>query len=409
MIVGGGVIGVCIAHSLARRGRSVVLLERSEIGRGASFGNAGLISVGHLPLPRPGLVLRSLRWMFDRTSPLLIVPRWDPALLWWLVRFARACSPAALELNMRTIAAMSRQTIPLFDQYAGEFGVEFEYRKGGYMDVFRTEQSFEHARTDAEMVRALGIREEPITGDEARRREPALLPGVAGAIWRSDAAFASPYPFVTGVARSARSMGVEIRENTPVVSVERRAGRAVGVRTTDGELVGAQTVVLAAGSWTTDIARAAGVRVPMQPAKGYHVMIEQPSPNPLKIACSLGEVFVAATPMDGALRLAGTLELSGLNHDIRPERLNMLTPGAAKYITGVGSSRVLGSWCGLRPCTADGLPVIGFSRSTTNIFVATGHAMMGFWLAPVTGELTAQMICGENPSVDCGPMRVGRS
>lgn len=410
IIIGGGVIGACIAHSLAERGRSVVLLERGEVGRGASFGNAGLISVGHLPLPRPGLVLKSFKWMFDRTSPLLIVPRADPALIAWLVRFARSCTPEALERNMRTIAAMSLRTRALFDRYADRAsgGFDFEYRSGGYMDVFRTEASFEHARADAEMVGRLGIREEAISGEEARRREPALLPGVAGAVWRSDAAFANPHRFVLGVVGMARSAGATVRTGAEVGQIVVRSGHAAGVRLLGGELIEGDTVVLAAGAWSTPLARTAGIRVPMQPAKGYHVMIEQPGPEPLNVACSLGEVFVAATPMDGALRLAGTLELSGLNETMRRERLDMMKPGAAKYINGIAGCRVLSGWCGLRPCAADGLPIIGWSPSVRGLLVATGHAMMGFWLAPITGRLVSEMICDGEPSIDCEPMRVDR-
>lgn len=407
VIIGGGVIGACIAHSLARRGRSPILLERADIAGAASFGNAGLISVGHLPLPRPGLILKSLKWMFDGTSPLLIVPRPDPALWWWLLGFARACTHDALKRNMDTIGAMSRLTPALFNQYADQYALDFEYRRTGYMDVFRTEAAFDHARRDAEMVRALGIREDPITGEEAQRREPALLPGVAGAIWRADASFANPRRFVTAVADSARALGADIRANTPVTDIDTRGGRVTGVRLADGSFIDADTVILAAGAWSTPIAKKVGARVPMQPAKGYHAMVEQPA-TPLKVACSLGEVFVAATPMDGALRLAGTLELSGLNLDVRPERLDMLKPGAAKFIAGVGDSRVLSTWCGLRPCAADGLPIIGPAPKTQGLYVATGHAMMGFWLAPVTGELVAQSLCNEPVQVDLGPMRVDR-
>lgn len=407
VVVGGGVVGACIAHSLARRGRSVVLVERGEIGRAASYGNAGLISVGHLPLPRPGLIFKSLKWMFDSTSPLLIVPRADPALWWWLIGFARACTHGSLERNMRTIGAMSRETKALFDQYAREFGVEFEYHADGYMDVFRTAAAFDHACEDAKMVCGLGIHEEPISGSEAERREPALLPGVAGAIWRTQAGFANPHKFVTGVVESARRLGAEVRTGAPVEEIVVEDRRAVGVRTASGEFIEGGNVVLAAGAWSTAVANRVGARVPMQPAKGYHMMVEQPR-TPLKVACSLGEVFVAATPIEGQLRLAGTLELSGLNHVMRQERLDMLLPGAAKFIAGVSGSKALSSWCGLRPCVADGLPVIGWARKTPGLFVATGHAMMGFWLAPVTGEMVAKSLCDEAQTIDMKPMHVGR-
>ena len=309
---------------------------------------------------------------------------------------------------MRCLGAMSVRTIAQFDRYAGEFGVEFEYHRGGYMDVFRTHESLEHARPDVEMVNALGIHEEIIDGAAAARLEPALLPGVAGAVLRRDAAFANPAKFVVGVVESAKKLGAEVRSAARVQGFVFEGGRARAVITESGEQIPGESFVLAAGAWSTDLGKRCGVRVPMQPAKGYHVMIEQPEPTPLKMACSLGEVYVAATPMEGGVRLAGTLELSGLNHEIRQERLDMLVPGAAKYIAGIGGSRAVSSWCGLRPCTADGLPVIGWAPRAPGVFVVTGHAMMGFWLAPVSGELAAEMICGEDPCVDPQPLAAAR-
>lgn len=412
VVVGGGVIGVCSAYFLARRGCRVTLLEADEIAgpRAASFGNAGLISIGHLPLPKPGLILRSFKWMFDRTSPLLIVPRPEPSLLWWLWGFARACSERQLEISMKAIEELSRGTMELFDHFAREERVNFEFRSGGYMDVFRTEEGYRHCQMEAEFLHRYGMRDEPIPGDEARRREPALLPGVAGALWHPDSGFAVPGDFVKGVAEAARRYGAEIREHAAMEEIEFRGGRAGGVRLKDGSVVEGDVVVLAAGSWTTGLAKKAGLRVPMQPAKGYHVTLAPPSDPALlpRIACSLGEAFVACTPMNGRIRLAGTLELSGLNLDIRPERLTMLPERAKHYVAGIEGATIESSWCGLRPCTADGLPAIGWSPRKAGVFVATGHAMMGFWTGPITGRVVSEAVLGEKTCVDLGPMGLDR-
>jgi len=412
VVVGGGVVGVCSAYFLARRGVRVTLVEREAIaGReAASFGNAGLISVGHPPLPGPGLILRSLKWMFDRRSPLLIVPRADASLLRWLWGFARACSQRQLDLSMAVIADLSRQTIELFDLFERDEGVLFEYRRSGYMDVFRTQEGYAHCQQEAEYLRRFGFNDYPIDGAEARRREPALLPGVAGALWHPDSGFANPGSFVTGAAEAARRHGATIREHAPVAGFVERSGRVAGVRLASGETIEADAVVLAAGSWSTALGKLLGVRTPMQPAKGYHVELEYaPGAGPrMSVACSLGEAFVATNPMGGGLRLAGTLEMSGLNFELRRERLEMLPKQAARYIAGLEGARVRSEWCGLRPCTADGLPVIGWAPRRPGVFVATGHAMMGFWTGPVTGKVVAEAMLGEKPSVALGPMRVER-
>lgn len=411
MIVGGGIIGVCSAYFLARKGCRVTLIEKATLGDpvAASFGNAGLISIGHPPLPRPGTVVRALKWMFNPTSPLLLVPRADFGLLRWLIGFARAGSHANLEHSMRVIAELSAPTIELFNHFAHE-GVDFEYRTGGYMDVFRTDPGFAHAKVEQDFLHRFGFRDEAIPGDEARKREPALLPNVTGALWHPDSAFVSPNKFMSSIGSLLSRVGVEIREHTAMDDVIVRQGRVVGVRTNTGEELTADAVVLAAGAWTTPLARRAGVRVPMEPAKGYHVEVEytDAAAPRLKIACSCGEAYVAVTPMNSGVRLAGTLELSGLNHELRRERVDILPVQAALYIAGLGTAKVRSSWCGLRPCTADGLPAIGWAPKLPGLFIATGHAMMGFWTGPISGKLVSELMLSESPSINPHPMRVER-
>jgi len=407
IVIGGGVIGVCTALWLARGGAKVTLLEEKELAAGASFGNAGLISLGHPPLPRPGLVLKSLKWMFDPTSPLLIVPRLDPALWTWLVRFARACSRKQFDRSMKLIAALSHASRGLFEELAEREGLEFELRRTGYMDVYRTPAGFERAAEEARLIRSHGIDERIISAEEAREREPALREGLAGAIWHNDGGFASPASFVTQAAARAAHYGATIRTRTSVARMLTQDDDVIGVRTLSGEEIRADTVVIAAGIWSSRLARTAGIHVPMQGAKGYHVHVPQLEPR-MRVACNLGESFVVATPIEGQIRLAGTLELSGVNHNLRPERVAMLTKQASDFVPGLRGLPVLSTWCGLRPCTADGLPVIGWAPRTRGLYIATGHAMMGFWLAPVTGKIASEEILGRGCEIDLAAARPAR-
>lgn len=406
IVVGGGAIGVCIAYFLARRGCRVTLIERDGIAAAASSGNAGLISLGHLPLPRPGLLTTSLRWMLDRTSPLYVPPRPDLPLLAWLIRFARACSARQLRTSMEVIAAISRSTIELFDHFANDLKIDFQYRPTGYMDVFRSQDAWNHARRDAEYIRSFGFPEKEIGPDEVYRREPALLDGVVGAIAHEGSAFAEPAEFVRGVADAARALGAVIMTDSEVQSIRTANGAVSGVQTST-ESFGCDRLVLAAGAWTTSLAKLAGVRVPMQPAKGYHVNITTPTES-LRSACMLGDTYVICTPINGYLRLAGTLELSGLNHNIRQERVDMLIRQAAAYLPGIAEAPVISQWCGLRPCTADGLPALGWAPRVRNLYVATGHAMMGFWTSPMTGRVVSEHILDDSPSIDIHAMRLER-
>ncbi len=173
--------------------------------------------------------------------------------------------------------------------------------------------------------------------------------------------------------------------------------------TEPGERIKADQVVLAAGSWSTELGRAVGVAIPMQPGKGYHAQLPPLNP-PLRTAAVLTERHIAATPMEHGLRLAGTVELSGLNLRLRRRRVEMLTEGALPYLPGLKDVTPTVVWCGLRPCTADGLPVIGWAPRREGLFIATGHAKMGMTLGPVTGQLISEWILDGAPSIDLRTM-----
>lgn len=185
---------------------------------------------------------------------------------------------------------------------------------------------------------------------------------------------------------------------------------AVGVSLPGGEVLDADAVVLATGSYSPGLLRSLGVRVPIQAGKGYHRdrdPDEGGSP-PLEVACVLGERFVFCTPMDGRVRYAGTLEFSGENHVMRPRRLEQLTESAKEYLQGVGDTPSVSEWCGLRPCTPDGLPVIGPVPGHPGIFAANGHAMLGLTLGPITGQLMAEYILDGAPSMNLDALSVAR-
>jgi D-amino-acid dehydrogenase len=165
--------------------------------------------------------------------------------------------------------------------------------------------------------------------------------------------------------------------------------------------------VLAAGSWSTALARSVGVKLPMQPAKGYHIDLSNPDERP-GTTCVLAERFVAVTPLGDGLRLAGTVELSGLNLRVDERRVGRLLTGARSFLNGLEEARVESTWCGLRPMTADGLPVIGRAPGVAGVVVATGHAMMGFLLGPLTGRLVSEIVMDGKTSLDVAELGADR-
>lgn len=399
MVVGGGVIGLSCAYYLARGGADVLVLERDRIGAGASSGNAGTVSAGHPPLNRPGRVGAALRQMADPTSPLYVKPRWDPALWRWLLGFARHCTASHVEHAMRVMAPLGRDALSLFETLVAEERIECGYRRDGYFDVCRTEKGLTAARTEAEIIQRYGYHPELVDGDELRRREPHFAEDLLGGVYYPEAATLEPARFLAGLAEAARRRGVEVREGVQVMSVETLGGQVTGVTTAEG-VVPADAVVLATGPFSKELARRVGVRLPVQPGKGYHRDVEV-GPNgapPLRVACVLHESSVFCTPMDTVVRFAGTMEFSGMNHVMRPARLRQLTSAARKAFPDLGTARPVSEWVGLRPMSVDGLPIVGPLGGVDGLTVATGHGMLGLTLGPVTGEIIARVVMeGDDP------------
>lgn len=407
IIIGAGVVGVCSAYYLAKRGRKVTILERGKIEEGASKGNAGIIALGHPPLPRPGLVWKTIKWMLDGGSPLYVPPRIDFGLFAWMWNFRKACTASHFAECMRILAEYGWETGKCWDSIVADEKIDCEYHTTGWMDVFRTKEGMDHGMLEADLLRKHGFNVDILGGDELRKREPAFRKEVVGAAHYTDSRFANPGKFVTRLAERVREMGVEIITDAEVSRIDVDQGTFKGVRTSTGQSYSADNLVLAAGVWTDPLAKSLGVKIPMQAGKGYHVNLTPPDPC-TSVSCVLNETYVAVTPMGGGLRLAGTVELSGTNHRMMRKRLDMLSAGARDYLVGIDKTRIVTSWCGLRPCTADGLPVIDWAPRVKNVFIATGHAKYGFAYGPITGRLVSESILDGKPSLDTTPMRADR-
>lgn len=409
-VVGGGVIGVCCAYYLAKRGAQVSLLERDQIGRGASYGNAGLVSPGHPSINRPGRTVQALRSLQDPLSPLYIEPRWDPALARWLWSFSRHCSQRHVEYSMGALAPLGRATAGLFEELVDGEALDCGFTRCGYLELFASEAGLASGRKEAELVTRHGFATQELTGPAVRERESAVGDGVVGGWFHPEGMIVNPYRFVLEMADRAARRGATLRTGIEIAEVVSEKGRVRGVRTAAGELVQADAVVLATGAYSPDLLRKLGCPLPVQPAKGYHCDRDPRTTGTptVQTPCLLGERAIFCSPMDEFVRFAGTLEFSGLNHVIRRDRLVQLTRGAAEYLVGVGEAESLSEWCGLRPCTPDGLPVVGRLPGYMGAFVATGHAMLGLTLGPITGQIIAELVTGGAPSFDIRALRPGR-
>jgi D-amino-acid dehydrogenase len=405
VVVGGGAIGACVALELARRGAEVTLLERGgELAWGCSAGNAGLICPSHAtPLANPAALRDGLRWMARPDSPFYLRPR--PSLLPWIARFVAASTPERARASSRVIRELALTSIALHAELA-ERGLDTGFERRGSLNVYGSPDAFAGARKEAEEARREGLRAQVLERAQARELEPALAGDPAGAVYYPDDGHCDPHRFVHAVGAAAAEAGATILTRVEVLGFRRRNGRIEGVQTTAGD-VGAATVVLAAGAWSPLLARGLGVFAPIEGGKGYHVDLET-APGDPGLPVWFQETRVIATPLAGRLRLAGTLELAGLDESVNRIRVEAITKAAKRGIAGLEGRRVLEVWRGLRPCTPDGLPLVGRPAALENLVLATGHAMMGLTLAPVTGRLVAELVTGEPPSHDLAPLRPDR-
>lgn len=410
VVIGGGVIGVCTAYFLARREARVTLLQRGEVADGASRGNAGMISPGHPPINAPGRGLQALRSLRDPLSPLYVAPRWDPGLFRWLWSFSRWCSEQHLEYSMRSLAPLGLATPELFDEIVDTERLDCDYRRSGYLEICRTPRGLENVRKESSLIARHGFEARELSREELREREPTVRSDVAGGFVHAEGSTVNPGRFVVALAEAATRRGAVIRPHTPIDRIEVGDGRVVAVRTEEGERVLADVVITATGSYGGRLLGDLGCGLPIQPAKGYH---EDRDPAragtpPLSLPCLLVENSVFCTPMDDFVRFAGTLEFSGLNHEVRPERLGQLMRSASLYYDGVAAAAPMDVWVGLRPCTPDGLPVVGQVPGIGGLYAATGHGMLGLTLGPVTGKLLSEQILDGSASLPLAPFDPGR-
>jgi D-amino-acid dehydrogenase len=406
-IVGGGVIGVCCAYYLSQTGMKVLLIEKGEIASGCSHGNGGLIVPSHaMPLASPGALGEGLRWMLDPGSPFYIKPRLDPDLFQWLVRFALASRESVLLRSLPVLRDLLFASAGLYRELGDTSGFDFGYQRDGSLWVCLSQERLEREKKEVQLFERFQIPVQVLDHGQVHDLEPALLAGVIGGVFYPNDGHIDPLRFVTGLADKARMQGVEISTDTEVIGFETSNGQVAAIRTTRGN-VRAKQVVLAAGSWSPEVARALKLRIPIQAAKGYSITLENPEPAP-RLPLLFGEARVVVNPLGHGLRLAGTLEMTGMDLSINTRRVEAIRRSCSAYLPGIPEAKVIETWRGLRPCTPDGLPILGRSKEFNNLIIAAGHAMLGMSLGPISGKLVSQLVCEEQTDLDVTPLRLDR-
>jgi D-amino-acid dehydrogenase len=392
IVVGAGVIGLSTAYALRTRGARVTVVESHAGSHGASVVNAGWICPSLAgPVPAPGLVGQSLKWMLHSDSPLYIKPTLDFDYLRWLVGFWRHCNASAYTHALEATTSLNKRTFELFDEMQAS-GVHYEAHKTGILFVFHSRANLEHDLRALEPLKKYGI-VPPISYEakDVHELEPALSDSISGGFWYEGERHVRPETLTGGLTDWLTARDVAFKTNTRVIDIEHANGQARVVNTTGGRIA-ADAIVIAAGARTSELTKKVGVTLPIQAGKGY-CLDYAPPPVPLGRAIDFAESRFVGSPMDGMIRIAGTMEFSGINDIVRQERVAVLARGAARafrgWPEGTGGATIDS---GLRPITPDGLPVIGWLPGFRNLAVASGHAMLGVTLSASTGDLVADLV-----------------
>ena len=400
VILGSGIIGLCSAYELAKRGVQVTVVDRrAEERDGCSFGNAGMIVPSHfVPLAAPGMVALGLKWMWNPESPFYIQPRFDLELAGWAFRFWRAatrdhvnrCAPLLRDLSFASRAAYEQLSASM------DFGLVTR----GLIMLCKEPQTLDEEGHTAEQAKALGIAAEVLDASGVAKLDPAVTMDVAGGVYFPRDCHLSPEKLMGSLKASCVDAGVRFLWNTEITGWRREGASLRAAATTNGDIE-ADEFVLAGGSWSPETVASLGLRIPMQAGKGYSVTLPQPKQRPA--LCSIfTEARVAVTPMNGGLRFGGTMEIAGLNEHINERRVQGIIKAVPRYFPAFSPDDFAGiqPWRGLRPCSPDGMPYLGRTKAANNLVVATGHAMMGISLGPVSGQIVADLITGSRCAFD---------
>ncbi len=400
IIIGSGVIGLSTAYFCAKRGHRVTVVERSSVARdGCSFGNAGMVVPSHfVPLAAPGMVALGLRWMWNPESPFYIKPRLDWDLVTWAWRFIRSATRAHVAQCAPLIRDLSFASGALFEEFAGMAENDFNLVQRGLVMLCKTQHALDDEAAMAATANALGVPAEVMDAKGVAALDPGVTMDIAGGVYFPKDCHLSPGRFMARLLAECERMGVEFHWETEVTDMIHNGRRIEAIATPTDEWA-ADEFVLCGGSWSPELVRKLRICLPMQSGKGYSLTL--PAPRQLPQLCSIfTEARVAVTPMGSTLRFGGTMEIAGLNEEITARRVKGIVNAVPRYFPEFSPADFadVQPWRGLRPCSPDGMPYIGRFGAYENLSTASGHAMMGLSLGPITGKLMSEVLSDEAPS-----------
>ncbi len=401
-IIGGGIIGLCSAYEAAQRGYRVTLIDRNPAHRdGCSFGNAGMIVPSHVvPLAAPGMVALGLKWMWNPESPFYIQPRCSWDLFQWGWKFWQSANKEHVARSGPLLRDLHLASRKCYEEFAEQWGDSFTLVKRGLLMLCKTQAALDEEAHAAQAARQLDVPAEVLTPAQAAALDPGVTMDIVGAVHFPLDCHLAPQQFMAQLQQRLIERGAAFHWETNVLGWKKAGDQLIAVKTSRGDIT-ADEFVLCGGSWSPQTVHELGLRLPLQAGKGYSLTVEQPRQLP-QLCSIFTEARVAVTPMNGQLRFGGTMEIAGLDESITDRRVQGIIRSVPQYFPAYRVEDFAGitPWRGLRPCSPDGMPYLGRTRAASNLVIATGHAMMGLSLGPITGRLVGQLLAAETPSID---------
>jgi D-amino-acid dehydrogenase len=407
-IVGGGIIGITTAYYLVKAGCEVMIIDKGNGEEGCSYGNAGYISPSHfVPLASPGIVAEGIKYMLDSKSPFYIKPRLNIALIKWCWSFYKSATEKTVAKNinhMNSILQLSRnETIKM----AGELGNPFDLQEDGCIMMFRKTETAHHEEELAHQAAKFGIQTKVLDQSELATWEPDVLPNSTGGVFYSTDSHIDPKKYMHFMQEYLKKNGAIFYYNTDVMGFKNNENSVTHILTNKGYFP-CEKLVLATGSWIPSLSRDLGINLLLQAGKGFSITYKNVKNN-IKRPAILVDDRVALTPLGNDLRVGGTMEISGLNHDISMSRVEGIIEAVNRNFTNLQLEvpKKEDVWAGLRPCTPDGMPYISKTKFQ-NLVISGGHAMLGISMSAATGLLTKELVLNEKPTISVDAFNINR-
>jgi len=412
LVLGSGVIGVASAYQLALAGHEVTVVDRQPAAAlETSYGNAGEVSPGYsAPWAGPGVPIKAVKWLLMHHRPLVIRPNLDMNLVRWGLAMLRNCTSARYEVNKSRMVRLAEYSRDCLKELRAQTGIRYDERMQGTLQLFRTQAQLDGTAADIAILKRYGVGFELLDRDGCIRHEPALAQVrdkfVGGLLLPGDET-GDCFKFTQNLAALAAQRGVQFRYGTHIQQLQTASGRIEGVLT-DAGLLKADAYLVALGSYSPLLLKGIGIRIPVYPVKGYSITVPITDASGSPESTVMDETHkVAVTRLGDRIRVGGTAELAGYTLKLHDARRQTLEHVVTDLFPRGGDVSRAEFWCGLRPMTPDGTPVVGATR-LPNLYLATGHGTLGWTMAAGTGRVMADIISGRTPGIDMSGLTVDR-